>query len=774
MVELGTVRVFAQAQALPFTGVSDLDLRLFGTQWVLLATERVLGSVSTFTVLDSGAPAGPFDFQAIAGGSLPPDAIELIDTGAGPVAFSMGASRENLASYTIEPDGGIGQQVFFVPASGLTTAMTEAAAVTLESGATLLITAQYGQQGFTVQRLDNWPLASHVQTVTLDGAAGAFETVMVGGTPVVLVADVAEGAVRSYVMEASGALSAVDVAGPEQGLGLARPDILRSVELGGVQYVLVAAPGSSSISVVELQADGALVARDHVLDGRNTRFEQITEMAVVTAGERVFVLAAGRDDGLSLLELLPNGRLLHHLSMADRLDLPLDNIGGLAAAVQGNTLHVFAGSEAEEGLAELQLDLGQTGEMRQGGTDNATVQGTAGDDVLWGGPGGANTLIGGVGDDIVIAGGIEDRLRGDDGADRFVVGWAQSSRVDDFNVAEDWLDLSGWFMLYDLGQLAFNPNGRRLEIVFGTQSVVLVSHDGSDLDVAEVGARIRIDLGHVMVSKPPVDPQATYMHYGTPGDDRLAGDIGLDIFVASRGADIYDGDENRDAISFEEFSEAVKLNLLDPSRNEGEVQDDTLISIESIIGTAFGDVLSGDHQANWFWGGVGGDVMLGRSDRDKLFGGDGDDRFNGGKGRDRIEGQDGDDRLEGRRGHDNLRGGKGNDMLDGGTKNDIMIGGRGRDTLIGGEGDDRLSGDAGADLFVFADGHGHDVLQDFEPDIPGERIDLSGVTGIGEFADVIATASQEGAHLRIVTGPGSSILLEWLALDDLAPTDFVF
>jgi Ca2+-binding RTX toxin-like protein len=54
---------------------------------------------------------------------------------------------------------------------------------------------------------------------------------------------------------------------------------------------------------------------------------------------------------------------------------------------------------------------------------------------------------------------------------------------------------------------------------------------------------------------------------------------------------------------------------------------------------------------------------------------------------------------------------------------------------VGQGGDDILTGGAGADLFVFADGDGADVITDFGD---GDRIDLRAVSSIDDFADLQA------------------------------------
>lgn len=79
----------------------------------------------------------------------------------------------------------------------------------------------------------------------------------------------------------------------------------------------------------------------------------------------------------------------------------------------------------------------------------------------------------------------------------------------------------------------------------------------------------------------------------------------------------------------------------------------------------------------------------------------GDDYIFGGAGNDIIDTLAGNDNLHGLDGNDQLRGGAGNDMLLGDDGNDILTGGSGDDSLIGGR---------GSDDYVFAPGHGHDVI----------------------------------------------------------------
>ena len=84
------------------------------------------------------------------------------------------------------------------------------------------------------------------------------------------------------------------------------------------------------------------------------------------------------------------------------------------------------------------------------------------------------------------------------------------------------------------------------------------------------------------------------------------------------------------------------------------------------------------------------DTLLGSAGNDTLNGADGDDLLNGGAGSDELRGNNGNDSLLGGAGNDTLHGQAGNDNLSGQSGNDTLIGGGGADNLNGGDGNDFL------------------------------------------------------------------------------------
>ena len=88
-------------------------------------------------------------------------------------------------------------------------------------------------------------------------------------------------------------------------------------------------------------------------------------------------------------------------------------------------------------------------------------------------------------------------------------------------------------------------------------------------------------------------------------------------------------------------------------------------------------------------------------------------------------------------------------------------------------GDDTLTGSSGADLFVFAQPIGHDVVYNF--DAAHDTIDLIAYAGFTSFADVAANlANDASGNATLTLGDGQSITLAGVDAGALNQSDFVF
>jgi Ca2+-binding RTX toxin-like protein len=138
---------------------------------------------------------------------------------------------------------------------------------------------------------------------------------------------------------------------------------------------------------------------------------------------------------------------------------------------------------------------------------------------------------------------------------------------------------------------------------------------------------------------------------GGGGGDRLEGGPGADRFGENDpGNDTIDGGAGRDYVVYD-FAPRRVVASLASGRASGWGQD-RLVSIEWLIGSRFGDRLSGSPRADEIDGRGGGDYIFGANGKDDLFGDEGGDRIDGGPGPDAIDGGAGRDWLDGGTGRD--------------------------------------------------------------------------------------------------------------------------
>lgn len=605
------------------------------------------------------------------------------------------------------------------------------ASVEMPGEGSLLMGWQQGSEGQVLGRVATlgseagYDLSGRVVLATVGGAGS--------GADFLLVADSGGLGLRSFrINEVSGALTLADTFGPDQGLGLATPTALQALTAFGANWAILGAAGSSSLSVLRLGDDGSLSLNDHLIDSRQTRFGGLTALEVVQVEGHVFVLAAGRDDGLSLFRLVPGGQLVHVQSLAHDPGLGLQNVTALEATVMGGQIQIFASSGSTGGIARFSVALDSLGTVIEASGNSVELTGTGGDDLLLG-RGSQATLWGAAGDDVLLSGSGGGVLHGGAGADIFVLCPARSGlQISDFEVGRDQIDMSHFTGLRSPGQLQIQilTNGIRLE--WDNTEITVHSADGTSLTLQDLWPN-----GFIAPDRMPLgETLPTGIEYGSGGADRLNGDDGDNQIQGLGGHDTLNGGGGRD----------------------------------QLWGDDGDDVLNGGGGRDRLWGGMGEDHLQGGKAADQLWGQAGGDVLKGGGGRDRLYGGTGEDVLSGGRGRDSLLGGEGADQLFGKGGRDQLQGGAGRDVLTGGRGRDQLSGGAERDVFVFARHHGRDRISDFTPG--SDQIDLSALRGeITHFGDLLLR--QRGDDVLIVSGEGGIWLLD-LQRSDLGGDDFIF
>lgn len=683
----------------------------------LYGTTRYDGQLTAWTI--TGAQLSQLDRDTFAIGALPAalPGLTFVDKGGVTALLSGGASQNSMALREIAPDGSLAAAQNLGAGSKFAGTLTAPVSVTLASGDTGVYGGAQGGGGLArmlfdadgrLRMTDIIPDAGNVVARNITGVA----TAKIGTTDYVFTTSDTDLGVTSWRVLADGGLRSVQSLGTRDGLWINAPAALATATVGDRSFLVLAAAGSSSLSVMEIAANGLLSVTTHVLDDLGTRFAGATALATVDHHGQAYVIAGGSDDGISVFSLLPGGTLLHRGSLADTPDMTLANVGAIAARSGSAGLDIFVSSASEPGVTRLHFETGPPGVTRVATTAAGTLTGTTGGDLLIGGAG-ADTITAGGGADILTDGAGTDRMTGGAGADIFVLAAdGQADVITDFQVGLDRIDLSGWPNLRSIAQLEMTQTATGLRIAYATEVLTVHSANGRGIDPntlseTDLLGPARLPLVAVAgaagpVTAPPALPERP---------DLPAPEI---------------------------------IRETDPDRLE-------------LFGEAGADTLRGSEGADMLWGQGGADRLLGGDGADLLFGGSGGDRVFGEDDNDMLYGGDGRDtgwqRPPGSARSSNA------DQLFGGAGDDRLWGLAGADWLDGGGGDDTLTGGAGRDTFVFRSGR--DTITDFMAPLDRIALDDALWTGTLTPAQVVARhATVTAGDMVLDFGQGHYLTLE--------------
>jgi Ca2+-binding RTX toxin-like protein len=286
-------------------------------------------------------------------------------------------------------------------------------------------------------------------------------------------------------------------------------------------------------------------------------------------------------------------------------------------------------------------------------SSNPSINGGAGNDVIYGFYYGDNKLNGGAGNDYIQGGDYNDVINGGSGNDTLIVSSGSDTYLFGTSSGQDTLSTDNYYY-------------------YGSSSTI-------KLDAG-------INISDVKIS--------------LTGDNLV---IGIKNSTATMTI------ENiKDYLESSYYSSNANL-VVDAKGNGLSVSDVAKLLV--VEGTESDDSLFGfDNYANTIYGLDGNDVIRGGVAADFLDGGNGNDSLYGSNGDDVLMGGDGDDWLEGGSGNDTLRGGRGNDLLFGEEGNDTFNGYTGDDILIDYQGSDTYT-------FMKKDGHDQIFDSGFGTDI---------------------------------------------------------
>ena len=752
MPELQFVEYQTSADALDVSQITDLTIVDTGSGPTLYATTRYDGAITAWdidgtglTMIDSSnhrrtdAPGAEAD-------------LTWIETSGGMALLTGGGDTGLMSLHALNANGSIGAVNNLGTIGVFSGDLIAPVTVELANGTQVVYGGLSGEAG--IGRLTfNAGGALTGSSVTPDSSTTHADEVTalaharVGSTDYLFTASSSEAGVTAWAISSTGALTPADSIDAEDGLWIAAPTALEAVSVGNATYLVLAAAGTSTLTVMAVGSDGSLSVVDHVIDDRDTRFGGVTDIATVTHDGQVYVVAGGADDGISLFQLLPNGQLLHLAAIEDTTAMGLADVSAVAAMSSGDSIEIFVASASETGITQLSytpVDFNQTLTAAAGG---GSLTGTGGAEVIEG-RGGADRLNGAGGADVLIDGAGRDTLTGGTGADTFVlVADGESDTITDFEPGVDRLDLSAWPMLRDISQLTLTQTATGLRITYLDEVLILNSRNGQPINPASLG-----------------------------NEDILSGGAHL----APQSLEGFDVEPDPPPAPPPGPGAVLPLPPDPPPPGAGDV-----------IGSAFNDVLTAPAGGGGVYGQNGNDTLTGSGSADALYGEAGDDTLFGGGGHDVLHGGTGRDRMEGGWGNDTylvdhasdlvieapnagfdtvqawvnyqmvpnvevvrlqglndlaalgtdageaLVGQGGDNVLRGMGGNDVLTAKAGDDDLIGGTGMDWLVGDAGADVFIY---------ETLEDSLPGQanRDLINGFERGVDLIDLSAIDANEG------------------------------
>jgi hypothetical protein len=306
------------------TDVTDLDIRsnASGTP-ILYATSRSGETISVFEI-DAAGNVSLRDHQSL---NMDIEEIEFMTLGGIDYIVTLGPQGGTPQLYQLNTEGQITGGATSLSATPI--GMSAMAVVETGGGTYLYYVGADESQTLGAFQVTPGITLDPVTLPTLTDGVSRLLQAQIGNTGYLFAVTENGSQIFSYGVQNDGTLIARGESGTAQGLGLA---------------------GVSDLKQVRVAGNGSLTPVDYIIDDLGTRFQNATALETVTVGMRVFVLAGGADDGISLFELRPAGQLLHHDTITDDFGITLENVSGVAATEVNGVLRVFVGSATETGI----------------------------------------------------------------------------------------------------------------------------------------------------------------------------------------------------------------------------------------------------------------------------------------------------------------------------------------------------------------------------------------------------------------------------------------
>ena len=312
-------------------------------------------------------------------------------------------------------------------------------------------------------------------------------TVDIGGQTLVLTTSSGDTGLTSFALDDAGQIELIDTLGMHDGLWANGLDAVATANSGGTTFALASSAASGMIFSVRVNPIGALFLADSVTDDRFTRFDAADALESFEHMGRTFVLSGGGDDGLTLFELAPDGRLDVLTSVEQTMNWAIGNIDAIHVEVGSGSARAFVSGESSPLVAVLDIPMDDLGPLVMGTGAADTLTGTSADDLLFGGAGN-DSLYGADGDDRLMDGAGSDVLTGGVGADMFICASdGAPDQIADFEKGTDRIDLRHWGRIYDHSALDIQQVPQGATISFGNETLTIATSAGGPIDTGSWG-----------------------------------------------------------------------------------------------------------------------------------------------------------------------------------------------------------------------------------------------------------------------------------------------
>lgn len=270
--------------------------------------------------------------------------ISLLETNSGGYLFLTGLADDDFQGRSM---AGSGFGSYLNYDAGSFDLGTVASLAMTGDGITAIAILRDGSVAQLSFNTQNQIVSQHTPGGISDGVeADVLTTIQDGNTSYAVIGYSSTDSLGLLRMDGAGQYIFVDNIQPSDGLWIDRPGALTSLIGGdGVPYVILAASGSSSLTVLAIEND-QLVVRDHFLDDLGTPFAQASFVQGIEIGGQNFVIAAGADQGISVMALLHGGRLHHVTTITASVETPISGISALDVSVVGNSARIFVATQS--------------------------------------------------------------------------------------------------------------------------------------------------------------------------------------------------------------------------------------------------------------------------------------------------------------------------------------------------------------------------------------------------------------------------------------------